>query len=215
MLIERSLILEEIANSLTHGVGLILSLAGWAALIFLTWTKGSIWHITGCSIYGATLVLVYAASTLYHGIQKSRIKQILRLCDQVAIYLVIAGTYTPFTLVNLRGIWGWTLLCVVWCLSLFGIAFKIIFGNRYPPVSMFLYLANGLAVIIVAKPVLASIPSGGLALIMGGGAAYLAGLIFYAWERLPFNHTIWHLFVMAGSTCHYLAIIFYVLPVEV
>ncbi|HKX33063.1 MAG TPA: hemolysin III family protein [Blastocatellia bacterium] len=214
MPIEKSLILEEIANSLTHGLGLILSLAGLAALIFLAWTQGTVWHLTGCSIYGVSLVLVYAASTLYHSIQRPRLKEIFRLIDQVAIYIVIAGTYTPFTLVNLRGFWGWLLLTLVWSLSLFGIAFKIVFANRYQAVSILLYVLNGWAAIIAVKPLLASIPTGGLAWILAGGAAYMVGLVFYGWERLPFNHTIWHLFVMAGSICHYLAVMFYVLPVK-
>jgi hemolysin III len=214
MLIERSLILEEIANSITHGIGFVLSLVGSAALVFLTYTKGSVWHITGCSIYGSTLIMVYAASTLYHSIQKKSIKHLFRLFDQIAIYLVIAGTYTPFTLVNLRGVWGWTLLSLVWTISLFGIGFKIRFVNRYHGVSILLYLISGLAAVLAAKQIVASIPSGGLALILGGGAAYIVGLVFYAWEKLPFNHTIWHVFVMAGSVCHYLAVIFYVLPVK-
>jgi hemolysin III len=211
---ERRLLIEEIANSFTHGIGLILSLAGLAALIFLAWTKGGRSHIIGCSIYGATLVLVYAASTLYHGVRNPRIKHIFRLFDHAAIYLVIAGTYTPFTLINLRGFWGWTLLILVWSLSLFGIAFKITFVNRYKGVSMALYLVIGWLAVIAAKPIISSIPPDCLALIMGGAAAYMIGLIFYAWERLPFSHTIWHIFVIVGSICHYCAVVFYVLPVR-
>jgi hemolysin III len=211
---ERRLLLEEIANSFTHGIGLILSLAGLAVLIFLAWTKGDKSHIIGCSIYGATLVLVYAASTLYHGVQNPRIKHIFRLFDHAAIYLVIAGTYTPFTLISLRGFWGWTLLVLVWSLSLFGIAFKIAFVNRYKGVSMALYLVIGWLAVIAAKPIITSIPLGCLVLIMGGGAAYMTGLVFFAWERLPFSHTIWHIFVIVGSVCHYCAVVFYVLPVK-
>lgn len=215
MHIERRLFVEEIANSLTHGVGLILSLAGLAALIILTWQKGSVWHFAGCSIYGATLVLVYGASTLYHSIQRPRIKHFFRLFDQIAIYLVIAGTYTPFTLVNLRGFWGWTLLFLVWSLSLFGIAFKIVFIDRYKAFSMALYLIIAWTAIIAVKPLLAVVPLGGLGWILAGGIAYMTGLIFFACERIPFNHTIWHVFVMAGSICHYCAVVFYVLPVKV
>jgi hemolysin III len=211
---ERRLLLEEIANSFTHGIGLILSLAGLAVLIFLAWTKGDKSHIIGCSIYGATLVLVYAASTLYHGVQNPRIKHIFRLLDHTAIYLVIAGTYTPFTLISLRGFWGWTLLVLVWSLSLFGIAFKIAFVNRYKGVSMALYLIIGWLAVIAAKPIITSIPLGCLFLIMGGGAAYMTGLVFFAWERLPFSHTIWHIFVIVGSVCHYCAVVFYVLPIK-
>jgi hemolysin III len=211
---ERRLLLEEIANSFTHGIGLILSLAGLAPLIFLAWTKGGKSHIIGCSIYGATLVLVYAASTLYHGVRNPRIKHIFRLFDHVAVYLVIAGTYTPFMLISLRGFWGWTLLVLVWSLSLFGIAFKLTFVNRYKGVSMALYLVIAWLAIIAAKPIISSIPLGCLALIMGGGVAYMIGLVFFAWERLPFSHTIWHIFVIVGSICHYCAVVFYVLPVK-
>jgi hemolysin III len=211
---ERRLLIEEIANSFTHGIGLILSLAGLAILIFLAWTKGGKAHIISCSIYGATLVLVYAASTLYHGVQDPRVKQIFKLFDHAAIYLVIAGTYTPFTLISLRGFWGWTLLVLVWSLSLFGIAFKLAFVNRYRWVSMGLYLIIGWLAIIAAKPIITSIPQDCLYLIAGGGVAYMTGLIFYAWERLPFSHTIWHVFVIVGSVCHYCAILFYVLPVK-
>jgi hemolysin III len=211
---ERRVLFEEIANSFTHGIGFILSLAGLAVLIFLAWTKGGRAHIIGCSIYGATLVLVYAASTLYHGVRNPRIKHFFRLFDHAAIYLVIAGTYTPFTLISLRGFWGWTLLVLVWSLALFGIAFKLAFVNRYKGVSMALYLIIGWMAIIAAKPIISSIPLGCLALIMGGAAAYMMGLVFYAWERLPFSHTIWHVFVIVGSVCHYCAVVFYVLPVK-
>ncbi len=211
---ERKLLIEEIANSFTHGIGLVLSLAGLGVLIFLAWNKGDKLHFIGCSIYGATLVMVYAASTLYHGVQNPRIKHIFKLFDHTAIYLVIAGTYTPFTLINLRGFWGWTLLALVWSLSLFGIAFKIAFVNRYKAVSMALYLIIGWLAVIAAKPIISSIPLGCLILIASGGVAYMTGLVFYAWERLPFSHAIWHVFVIVGSICHYCAVVFYVLPVK-
>jgi len=212
MHIERRLLIEELTNSLTHGFWLLLSLAGMAALIFLSWTKGSNTHLVSCSVYCTTLVLVYTASTLYHSVQKPRIKHYFRLFDQVAIYLVIAGTYTPFTLVNLRGFWGWTLLGTVWALSLFGILFKIIFANRYAAVSMALYVLMGWTAIIAAKPIIDTIPLGCLALILCGGFAYTMGLVFLAWEKLPFSHTIWHIFVLAGSLFHYCAVMIYVLP---
>jgi hemolysin III len=214
MHIEKRLLIEEIANSLTHGIGLILSMAGMAALIVPTWTKGSVLHMTGCGVYGASLVIVYAASTLYHSIQKPHIKHYCRLFDQVAIYLVIAGTYTPFTLISLRGFWGWTLLVLVWSLSIFGIAFKIVFVNRYKVISYGLYVVIGWLAIIAAKPIIETLPLGCLAWVIAGGVAYMIGLIFFAWDRLPFNHTIWHIFVLAGSICHYCAVMFYVLPAK-
>ncbi len=214
MQIERRLILEEIANSITHGIGLILSLAGLAALIALALARGSASHIVGCGVYGATLVAVYAASTLYHSFQRPRLKHLFRTADQVAIYLLIAGTYTPFMLVNLRGFWGWLLLAIVWTLALAGIVFKIVFVDRHKAITMSLYLVIAWMAIIAVKPIIASVPLGGLAWIGAGGAAYMTGLIFFAWDKVPFNHTIWHLFVMAGSVCHYFAVMFYVLPVE-
>ncbi len=214
MHIERRLIVEEIANSVTHGIGLVLSLAGLAALVILAMTRGSTYHIVGCSVYGATLVAVYAASTLYHSFRRPRLKHLFRIADQVAIYLLIAGTYTPFMLVTLRGFWGWLLLTLVWALSLFAIAFKIIFVDRYKAVTMALYLMIAWMAIIAVKPIITTVPIGGLAWIGAGGAAYMTGLVFFAWDRLPFNHTIWHLFVMTGSICHYFAVMFYVLPVK-
>jgi hemolysin III len=215
MHIERRLIVEEIANTITHGVGLVLSLAGCAALLILAFTHGSHWHIVGCGVYGATLVAVYAASTLYHGLQKPRLKHIFRAADQVAIYLLIAGTYTPFMLVNLRGFWGWTLLALVWTLAVCGIVCRIVLAERSERFTVTLYVAMAWMAIIAVKPIFTLVPLGGLAWIGAGGLAYMTGLIFFAWQRLPFHHTIWHLFVMAGSVCHYFAVMFYVLPVKV
>jgi hemolysin III len=207
--------IEEIANSVTSGIGLVMSLAGLVALVMLAFARGDGWHIVGCGVYGATLVALYAASTLYHSVQKPRLKRIFLAADQVAIYLLIAGTYTPFMLVNLRGRWGWTLLAIVWTLSIFGIGFRVIFAERRKAVTMALYVAIAWMAIIAVKPIFATVPLGGLAWIGVGGLAYMTGLVFFAWDRLPFNHTIWHLFVMVGSGCHYFAVMFYVLPAPV
>ena len=204
--------IEEIINSITHGIGLVMSLVGLVALILLAFARGDVWHIVGCGVYGATLVALYAASTLYHSIQKPRLKRIFLAADQVAIYLLIAGTYTPFTLVNLRGRWGLSLLTLVWSLSLIGICFRVVFAERRKAITMALYLAIAWMAIIAVKPIFATVPLGGLAWIGAGGLAYMTGLVFFAWDRLPFNHAIWHLFVMVGSGCHYFAVVFYVLP---
>ena len=204
--------IEEIANSVTHGIGLAMSLAGLIALVILAFARGGVWHIVGCCVYGVSLVALYAASTIYHSVQNPRLKRFFLAADQVAIYLLIAGTYTPFMLVNLRGRWGWTLLALVWTLSLFGIGFRVIFAERRNAVTMALYLAIAWMAIIAVKPIFATVPPGGLAWIGAGGLAYMTGLVFFAWDRLPFNHTIWHLFVMVGSGCHYFAVMFYVLP---
>lgn len=212
MHIERRLMIEELANTITHGIGLILSIAGLIVLTGLSWQRLSWWHFAGCAIYGLTQVILYAASTLYHGVQTPHLKQRLRQVDQMAIYLLIAGTYTPFMLVNLRGFWGYLLLTIVWGLALFGIVFKWIFGDRYKAVTMGLYLVIGWAAIIAVKPILATVPLAGLAWIGAGGLAYMLGLIFFAWERLPYNHVIWHVFVMAGSGCFFLAVLDCMLP---
>lgn len=214
MHIEKRLLIEEIANSITHGIGLAMSLAGFVALLILAFTRGGVWHIAGCGVYGVTLVAVYAASTLYHGFQEPRLKHLFRAADQVAIYLLIAGTYTPFMLVNLRGFWGWTLLTLVWTLAVCGIVCRIVLAERSKGLTVALYLAIAWVAIIAVKPIFALVPLGGLAWIGAGGLAYMTGLIFFAWRRLPFHHTIWHLFVMAGSGCHYFAVMFYVLPAK-
>ncbi len=203
---------EEFANSVTHGVGLGLSVAGLVVLVILTALRGTAWHVVSCTIYGSTLVILYAASTLYHSIQSPRAKRVLRIIDHGAIYLLIAGTYTPFTLVNLRGGLGWTLFGVVWTLAALGIVFKVFHVDRVPIVSTLVYLSMGWLVVIAWKPVVTLIPVGGLALIAAGGAAYTLGVFFFAANRIPYNHAIWHLFVLAGSIFHYVAVLLYVLP---
>ncbi len=203
---------EEFANSVTHGVGLGLSLAGLVVLIILTALRGTAWHVVSCSIYGSTLVILYAASTLYHSIQSPRAKRVLRIIDHGAIYLLIAGTYTPFTLVNLRGGLGWTLFGVVWGLAALGIVFKIFHVDRFPIASTLVYLSMGWLVVIAWKPMVALIPVGGIALIAAGGLAYTLGVVFFAAKRIPYSHAIWHLFVLAGSIFHYVAVLLYVLP---
>jgi hemolysin III len=205
-------LVEEIANGITHGIGLALAVAGLAILVFLSIMRGSAWHIVGCTVFGVTLVFLYAASTLYHSFRAPHLKRALKILDHAAIYLLIAGTYTPFTLVTLRGFWGWTLFVLVWGLSVFGILFKFFHVDRFQVISTLVYLMMGWLVIIVIKPVLAIMPSGGMAWLLAGGLFYTAGTLFFAWKRIPYNHAIWHLFVLAGSVCHYFAVLFYVLP---
>ena len=209
-----SLIPEELANSITHGVGLALSLVGLGVLLALSILHGTAWHIAGCTIFGLSLVALYAASTLYHSLQSPRFKHTFKILDHAAIYLLIAGTYTPFTLVNLKGFWGWTMLGFVWTLALLGIVFKVFFVNRFVVASTLAYIMMGWSCVVVIKPLLTSIPGGGLVLLAAGGAAYTVGTIFFAWKRIPYNHAIWHLFVLAGSICHYFAVILYVLPLR-
>jgi hemolysin III len=203
---------EEFANSVTHGVGLGLSLAGLVVLMILAALRGTAWHVVSCAVYGSTLVILYGASTLYHSIQSPRAKRVLRIIDHGAIYLLIAGTYTPFTLVNLRGGLGWTLFGVVWSLAALGIVFKAFHVDRFPIASTLVYLSMGWLVVIAWKPMVTLIPAGGIALIAAGGAAYTLGVFFFAAKRIPYNHAIWHLFVLAGSIFHYVAVLLYVLP---
>ena len=199
--------LEEIANSITHGIGLLLSIAGFVVLLVFAILRGGASHIVACSIYGATLIALYTASTLYHAVVSPRLKRGLRIFDHSAIYLLIAGTYTPFLLLYLRGPWGWSLFGVVWGLAFAGIVFKFWFVGHFEYVSTAIYLAMGWLVIIAAKPVLAHVPMATLLWLLAGGLFYTGGVVFYAWRRLPYSHAVWHLFVLAGSTCHYCAIL--------
>ncbi len=203
---------EELANSITHGIGVALSIAGLAVLTAFATLLGNVWHIVSVSIYGTTQILLYTASTLYHSIPIPRAKQILRRLDHTAIFLLIAGTYTPFTLVNLRGPWGWTLLILVWALAVIGILLQGFLLRQKSIWNALIYIAMGWVVIIGVKPLLNALPLGGLLLLLGGGLAYSGGAIFYVWKRLPYNHAIWHLFVLIGSVFHYFAVLFYVIP---
>lgn len=199
--------LEEIANSVTHGIGLLLSIAGFVVLLVFAILRGTASHVIACSVYGATLVCLYAASTLYHAVISPRLKRALKIFDHSAIYLLIAGTYTPFLLLYLRGAWGWSLFGVVWGLAFAGILFKFWFVDHFQYLSTAVYLIMGWLVVIAAKPVLAHVPTPSLLWLLAGGLLYSSGVIFYAWKRLPYSHVVWHLFVLAGSACHYIAIL--------
>jgi len=203
---------EERANRLTVGAGALMSVAGLFALVRVA-LQGDIWRIVSCSIYGSTLVLFYVISTLYHSIRRPRLRYVFRVLDHACIFLIIAGTYTPFTLVSLRGAWGWSLFGTVWGLAIAGVAFKAVMTARLRLVAPLLYLAMGWLIVIAYQPLLAAVPRGGIDWLIAGGLFYSAGLIFYAWDRLPYNHAVWHLFVLAGSACHYFAIYLYVAPV--
>ena len=203
---------EEIVNAVVHGVGIILAIAGLAVLATLAALRGNLWHVVSCSVFGTTLVLLYTTSTLYHSVMNPRAKAILRILDHSAIFLLIAGTYTPFTLVNLRGPWGWSLFGVVWGLAVLGIIFKVTMLREWTVASVVLYLAMGWVVIVAARPLLASVEPGGLTLLLTGGLAYTGGIVFYGWKRLPYHHAVWHVFVLAGSILHFFAVLFYVIP---
>jgi hemolysin III len=203
--------IEELANSITHGIGLVLSIAGFVVLLVFAILRGGALQIISCAVYGSTLVCVYAASTLYHALPSPRTKRALKMFDHCAIYLLIAGTYTPFTLVTLRGGWGWSLFSIVWALAMAGIVFKFWFVDHFQILSTAVYLAMGWIALIAVKPLLSSIPPHGIYWLLAGGLLYSIGVAFFAARRLPFGHAIWHVFVIAGSACHYFAVLFYVI----
>lgn len=203
---------EEIANATSHGVGAGLAVAGLAILVAFAALRGSAWEIVGVSIFGASMVLMFTASTIYHAIPSMRAKRVLRILDHAGIFLAIAGTYTPFTLCNLRGPWGWSLFGVVWTLAILGIVFKSVALGRLRIFSVVLYVAMGWLVVIAFRPLLSSLAPGGIGLLLGGGVAYTAGIGFYTARRLPYGHFIWHLFVLAGAVLHFFAVLFFVVP---
>ncbi|MDJ1472331.1 hemolysin III family protein [Cytophagaceae bacterium DM2B3-1] len=205
-------VIEEIANSITHGIGTLLSIAGLVILIVAACLKGDVWHVVSFAVFGSCLVLLYLASTLYHSFQSEKVKNIFRVMDHSAIYLLIAGSYTPFTLTLLRGGWGWSLFGIVWGLALGGIVFKLFFVNKFNVLSTIIYLMMGWMIVVAAKPLINTLPVNGLYFLLAGGASYSLGTIFYLWEKLRFHHAIWHLFVLLGSVCHFFAVLLYTLP---
>jgi hemolysin III len=202
----------ELANSITHAIGLAFSITGLVLLVVLTGRRGNAREIVACSVYGATLILLYLASTLYHGFYQTRARRALQVIDHSAIYLLIAGTYTPFALITLYRSWGWSIFGVVWGCAALGVLYKIFFTGRYPVFSVGLYLVMGWLALLIIKPLLAELSAGAIWWLLAGGLCYTAGLIFYAWKSIRHHHAIWHLFVMGGSTCHFFAVMFYVLP---
>ncbi|MBI5155312.1 hemolysin III family protein [Candidatus Poribacteria bacterium] len=198
---------EELANAATHGAGAVLSVAGLVTLIVLAVAAGDPWRIVSFSIYGASLVVMYLASTLYHSFRHPKVKRVFRVLDHASIYLLIAGSYTPFTLVAMRGGWGWSLFGIVWGLALAGIVLKIFFTGRFRGISAGVYLGMGWLVMIAIKPLLEAIPMTAFVWLAIGGAAYSLGVVFYLWRRLPYHHAVWHVFVLAGSICQFIAVV--------
>jgi hemolysin III len=203
---------EEVANSLTHGAGLLLGVAALILMVVLAAKGGSAIRVVACSVYGTTLVLLYSASTLYHALPPGRGKRVFGILDHAAIFLLIAGTYTPFTLVTLRGGWGWSLFGVIWGLAAVGVVIEAVSRGRARRFQLVLYLTMGWAIVTAARPLIAALPMGGLLLLLGGGLAYTLGVVFFLWRRLPFHHAVWHVFVLGGSVCHFFAVLLYVVP---
>lgn len=205
---------EEIFHSVTHGIGAALSIAGLIVLVTLAVTRGTVYQIVSFSIYGATLVLLYTASTLYHGLRRPGAKRVFKIVDHASIYLLIAGTYTPFLLVALRGVWGWVLLGVIWGLALVGVSLKIAFIRRFQKLGVLMYLLMGWLCVIALKQLLAQVPPTGLFWLAAGGVLYTVGVIFYALKRVRYAHAVWHLFVLGGSICHYVAVLISLAPLR-
>jgi len=203
---------EEIANATTHGIGLVLSVVGWIVLVVFSGMAGDGWDLAAAAVFGGSLVFLYSASTLYHSVRSPETKQYLRILDHVAIFLLIAGTYTPFTVVLMREGWGWTLLALIWGLAIAGLLFKLVSKHRFHPAATSLYLAMGWMGILLVDPMRAALPFGALLLVAAGGIAYTVGVIFYGWHSLRYSHAIWHVFVLVGSICHFIAIALYILP---
>jgi len=203
---------EDIANSVTHGIGALLSLAGTTFLIVQAAMRGTALHIVSFSIYGLSLILLHISSTLYHALRHPGGRRVFWVFDHCSIYLLIAGTYTPFLLLSLWGAWGLTMMIVIWTLAIVGIVLKAIFIGRFRRASLVVYLLMGWMIVIAAREVWLRVPHRALIYIAIGGGFYTLGTIFFGWKRLPFNHAIWHLFVLAGSAAHYFGILFYLTP---
>ena len=204
---------DELANKVTHAVGLAMSIAGLFLLLFLAGRNGTAWHVVGCSIYAVSLVMLFAASTVYHSFHRKRLKDFFRTVDHVCIYLLIAGTYTPFTLTLMRGPWGWTLLGLVWSFALIGILVKVNYAGQFGVKCAVPYIATGWLAVIAAKPIAQTVSLGALLWLLAGGLFYTLGVYFWVKDGRRFFHAIWHVFVLAGGACHYCAVILYVVPV--
>jgi hemolysin III len=200
---------EEVANSLSHGVGFLATVAAFPVLVMAAQQRGDTAGIVGASVFATTMVLLYLVSTLFHALPRCRAKRVFQILDHSAIYLLIAGTYTPFTLGVLRGDWGWTLFGLVWGMAVAGTVLKALGGVRYTTLSTWTYLAMGWLVVIAAKTVWTLVPGWGLFWLIAGGVAYTAGAVFFMAERIRYFHFVWHLFVVAGTACHFIAVLRY------
>ena len=203
---------EEIANSATHGLALALVLAGAPLLVVTAIREGTLADVIAVSVFAASMALMYLSSTVYHALQPGRAKHVFHVLDHAAIYLLIAGTYTPFTLGVLKGAWGWSLFGVIWGLAILGIALKLVAPFRWRRISIGVYVAMGWLAVVAVRPLLEALPHAGFAWLVAGGLAYTGGVAFYVNKRLRYNHAIWHVFVLAGTACHYVAVLRYALP---
>ncbi len=205
-------LMEEIVNAVTHGIGFGMSIAALVVLLVFGSKNGTAIHIVSFSIYGATMIILYLASTLYHSFPKGKTKNILEIIDHCAIYLLIAGTYTPFTLLVLKGKIGWIIFFIIWVIAVAGVVFKAVFIKKFKILSTLFYIFMGWMIVSAIKPLIANLQSGGFWLLVLGGVLYTVGTIFYTWEKVKFNHAIWHLFVFGGSMAHFFSVFLYLVP---
>ncbi|KQU25242.1 hemolysin III family protein [Peribacillus butanolivorans] len=203
---------EEVVNAITHGVGVLLSIAALVFLIIFSVQKGSAWHVVISVIYGVSMLLLYVSSTLVHSFPAGKTKDLFEIFDHSAIYLFIAGTYTPIMLLVIQGTLGWTLLGIVWGVAVIGVVFKAFFVKKFLFLSTILYIAMGWLIVIAWGPLSAAMPSTGIQLLVAGGLLYTFGAVFYVWRGFPYHHAVWHLFVLAGSVAHFFAVLFYIIP---
>jgi len=203
---------EELVHAVTHGFGVVLSIVGLSWMLYVSVNVADPWRIVASSIYGATLIALFLASTLYHSMYASRHRDVFKLLDHCAIYLLIAGTYTPFLLVAMRGSTGWWIFGTIWALATAGIVTKLWFRHRFPRAALASYLAMGWLIVVAAPQVVEAVGPGGMGWLIAGGVSYSAGAFFYVTDRIPFNHAIWHVFVLIGGICHFLGVALHVLP---
>jgi hemolysin III len=200
---------EEIANGVSHGIALVACLIATPILLYSAVRPGDAWSVAGAAIFAGAMIFMYLSSALYHVLPANRAKRVFRMLDHLAIFLLIAGTYTPFTLGVLRGAWGWTLFSIVWALALLGMTLKIMGALRHPFISTGLYLAMGWLIVVAIRPIWLKVPLPGILLLLAGGIAYTGGVAFYAAERVRYSHFVWHLLVVLGTTCHFFAVLQY------
>ncbi|WIV20749.1 hemolysin III family protein [Paenibacillus polygoni] len=205
---------EEVVNAVTHGIGAVLSVAALVLLIAAASINGTTWHVVSFTIYGISMLLLYFNSTMVHALKEGKAKDLFEIFDHSSIYLFIAGTYTPFLLVAIRGTLGWTLFGIIWGVALFGVAFKAFFTKKFLFMSTLFYLAMGWLIVLAWGPLVATVPYNGIVLLVAGGLMYTLGTLFYVWRGFPFHHAIWHLFVLAGSVLHFFAIFLYLTPLR-
>ncbi|MFB5759761.1 PAQR family membrane homeostasis protein TrhA [Paenibacillus medicaginis] len=206
---------EEVANAITHGIGVLLSIAALVLLIVVSATEGTAWHVVSFTVYGITMLLLYTNSTLLHILKEGKAKDLFEILDHSCIYLFIAGTYTPFLLTAIRGTLGWSLFGVIWGIAVLGVVFKAFFTKRFLFMSTLFYIAMGWLIVIAWNPLMAVVPYTGIVLLAAGGVLYTLGTVFYVWKAFPYHHAVWHVFVLGGSILHFFAVLLYLTPLKI